>query len=225
MQKNSWLVVIVLNILLISHTVDAKPKRVLVDTDVDTEDLLALLYLLKLNRSNIAVEAVTISANSWSDAGHAVNQIYDILHMMDRDDVSIGVGGEGGVLDDGTFLPNVGGYLPLIEQGMTTAGSCRYRQTIPVGQGGRLDIDSNFGIRRAFLPQVVIHSGVPITLVPLDATDTVPVHKEFFEMFEKKQETLEAQYCFKSLKMARDTWPDDQFYLVISLFLTKVSIF
>ncbi|CAN1130512.1 Nucleoside hydrolase 3 [Linum perenne] len=212
MQKNSWLVVIVLNILLISHTVDAKPKRVLVDTDVDTEDLLALLYLLKLNRSNIAVEAVTISANCWSDAGHAVNQIYDILHMMDRDDVSIGVGGEGGVLDDGTFLPNVGGYLPLIEQGMTTAGSCRYRQTIPVGQGGRLDIDSNFGIRRAFLPQV-IHSGVPITLVPLDATDTVPVHKEFFEMFEKKQETLEAQYCFKSLKMARDTWPDDQFYL------------
>ncbi|CAN1130513.1 Nucleoside hydrolase 3 [Linum perenne] len=302
MQKNSWLVVIVLNILLISHTVDAKPKRVLVDTDVDTEDLLALLYLLKLNRSNIAVEAVTISANCWSDAGHAVNQIYDILHMMDRDDVSIGVGGEGGVLDDGTFLPNVGGYLPLIEQGMTTAGSCRYRQTIPVGQGGRLDIDSNFGIRRAFLPQgrrryvplqnptsqqvmiekasvgpitilmigshsnvayflmnnpylknnieriyimggglrhpgnlftsfasnpyaeynifvdpfaayQVIHSGVPITLVPLDATDTVPVHKEFFEMFEKKQETLEAQYCFKSLKMARDTWPDDQFYL------------
>ncbi|CAN1130557.1 Nucleoside hydrolase 3 [Linum perenne] len=187
---------------------------------------------------------------------------------------------------------------------MTTAGSCRYRLTIPVGQGGRLDVDSNFGIRRAFLPQgrrryvplqnhtsqqvliekasagpitilmigshsnvayflmnnphlknniehiyimggglrhpgnlftsfasnpcaeynifidpfaayQVIHSGVPITLVPLDATDTVLVHKEFFEMFEKKQETLEAQYCFKSLKMARDTWPNDQFYSVL----------
>ncbi|CAN1268667.1 Nucleoside hydrolase 3, partial [Linum perenne] len=45
--------------------------------------------------------AVTISANCWSDAGHAVNQIYDIHHMMDRDDVSVGVGGDGGVLDDG----------------------------------------------------------------------------------------------------------------------------
>lgn len=39
-------------------------------------------------------------------------------------------------------------------QGITTAGGCRYRQAIPVGSGGRLDIDSNFGIRKAFLPQV-----------------------------------------------------------------------
>ncbi|CAN1130556.1 Nucleoside hydrolase 5, partial [Linum perenne] len=66
------------------------------------------------------VHAVTISANSWSDAGHAVNQIYNILHMMDRDDVSVGIGREGGVLDDGTFLPNVGGYLSLIEQVVNT---------------------------------------------------------------------------------------------------------
>lgn len=39
-------------------------------------------------------------------------------------------------------------------QGTTTAGGCRYRQAIPVGLGGRLDIDTNFGIRKAFLPQV-----------------------------------------------------------------------
>ena len=62
------------------------------------------------------VQAVTISANGWSDAGHAVNQIYDILYMMDRDDIAVGVGGNGGILEDGTILPNVGGYLPLIEQ-------------------------------------------------------------------------------------------------------------
>ncbi|CAN0898573.1 Nucleoside hydrolase 3 [Linum grandiflorum] len=303
MQKHLWVLIILLSIALSCYTVEAEPRRILLDTDVDTEDLCALLYLLKLNQSNIALEAVTISANAWSDAGHAVNQIYDVLHMMDRDDVSVGVGGEGGVLDDGTILPNVGGYLPLIEQGMTTSGGCRYRQSIPVGQGGRLDIDSNFGLKRAFLPQgrrryvplrtltsqeiliekvskgpitilmigshsnlayflmqnphfkkniehiyimgggvrpghrgnlftsyasnpyaefnifvdpfaayQVLHSGVPITLVPLDATDTIPVDKEFFEMFNKKQETYEAQYCFKSLKIARDTWPDNQFY-------------
>jgi hypothetical protein len=62
------------------------------------------------------VQAVTINANSWVDAGHAVNQIYDILHMMDRDDVAVGVGGDGGILEDGTILPNVGGYLPIIDQ-------------------------------------------------------------------------------------------------------------
>lgn len=61
-------------------------------------------------------QAVTINANAWSDSGHAVNHIYDILYMMGRDDVAVGVGGEGGILEDGTILPNVGGYLPIIQQ-------------------------------------------------------------------------------------------------------------
>ncbi|KAF3946833.1 hypothetical protein CMV_026942 [Castanea mollissima] len=133
------------------YTVDCLPHRILLDTDVDTDDFFALLYLLKQNRSEFEVEAVTISVNAWADAGHAVNQIYDILYMMGRDDIAVGVGGDGGILEDGTILPNVGGYLPIIEQGNTTVGYCRYRQAIPVGR--RLHIDSNYGIRKAFLPQ------------------------------------------------------------------------
>ncbi|MED6156932.1 Nucleoside hydrolase 3 [Stylosanthes scabra] len=307
-------------------TVEARPRRILLDTDVDTDDFFALLYLLKLNTSHFHLEGVTINANSWTNAGHAVNQVYDLLYMMDRDDVAVGVGGEGGILPNGTILPNLAGYLPIIDQGMRTSGGCRYRQAIPIGQGGQLDIDANFGIRKAFLPQgkrkytplrqptsqqvliekisqgpitliligthtnlailfmthphlkknvehiyimgggvrsrnptgccpkndssggdcvprqcgdrgnlftdytsnpyaefnifgdpfaayQVIHSGIPVTLVPLDATNTIPVTKEFFDEFENSQDTTyEAQYCFKSLKMARDTWFDDQFY-------------
>ncbi|KAK1277160.1 hypothetical protein QJS04_geneDACA003426 [Acorus gramineus] len=299
------------------------PKRILLDTDVDTDDFFALLYLLKLNRSEFDLKAVTISANAWTDAGHAVNQLYDILYMMGRDDIPIGVGGEGGIFANGTILPDVGGYLPIIEQGMSTSGECRYRQAIPVGLGGRLDVNTNYGIRRAFLPQghrkysplrqptaqqvmidtissgptvvfvigahtnfalflmsnphlkkniehiyvmgggvrsknptgccpknagpsckprqcgdhgnlftdytsnpyaefnifgdpfaayQVFHSGIPITLVPLDATNTIPITKNFFKEFDKRQNTYEAQYVFQSLKMARDTWFDDQFY-------------
>lgn len=62
------------------------------------------------------MQAITINTNAWTDAGHSVNQIYDILYMMGRDDIPVGVGGEGGILEDGTILPNVGGYLPIIEQ-------------------------------------------------------------------------------------------------------------
>lgn len=62
------------------------------------------------------LQAVTISSNAWSDAAHAVNHVYDILYMMGRDDVVVGVGGEGGILPDSTILPNVGGYLPMIDQ-------------------------------------------------------------------------------------------------------------
>ncbi|WJX96078.1 Nucleoside hydrolase 3 [Trifolium repens] len=317
---------------------EGNPHRIVVDTDVDTDDLLALLYLLKLNTSQFQLEGVTISANSWTNAGHAVNQIYDLLYMMGRDDIAVGVGGEGGILPNGTILPNVGGYLPIIEQGLTTVGNCRYRQAIPQGLGGRLDIDSNYGIRKAFLPQgkrkytpleqptaqqvliekvsagpttlfiigghtnvaiflmnnphlkknvehiyimgggvrssnptgccpknassscvpgqcgnrgnmftdyntnpyaefnifldyfaayQVIHSGVPVTLVPIDASNTIPITEQFFDAFEKSQDTYEAQYCFKSLKISRDTWFDDEFYTSYFMwdsFMTGVAI-
>ncbi|KFK26124.1 hypothetical protein AALP_AA8G206800 [Arabis alpina] len=63
-----------------------------------------------------------------------------------------------------------------------------------------------------FAAYQVFHSGVPLTLVPLDATNTIPINKKFFETFEKNQRTYEAQYVFLSLKMARDTWFDDAFY-------------
>ncbi|CAH2072405.1 unnamed protein product [Thlaspi arvense] len=302
----------------------SSPHRILVDTDVDTDDFFALLYLLKLNKSEFDLVVISLSANAWTNAGHGVNQVYDLLHMMGRDDIAVGVGGEGGILDDGTILSDVGGYFPIIEQGMTTTGGCRYRQAIPKGFGGLLDIDSNYGFRKQFLPQgnrrytplrqptaqkviadkvsegpvtvmllgshtnfalfmmsnphlkhniqhiyvmgggvrsrnptgccpanstaeecqprqcgnrgnlftdytsnpyaefnifadpfaayQVVHSGVPVTLVPLDATNTIPINKKFFETFENNQRTYEAQYIFLSLKISRDTWFDDEFY-------------
>jgi hypothetical protein len=61
-------------------------------------------------------QAVTINVNAWSDAGHAVNHVYDVLYMMGRDDIPVGVGGDGGISDSGTIYPNIGGYLPLIDQ-------------------------------------------------------------------------------------------------------------
>ncbi|OEL13666.1 hypothetical protein BAE44_0025316, partial [Dichanthelium oligosanthes] len=61
-------------------------------------------------------------------------------------------------------------------------------------------------------PHQVFHSGIPITLVPLDATNRIPINEEFFFEFQRHQSTYEAQYCFKSLKMARDTWFNDRFY-------------
>ncbi|CAN8244078.1 unnamed protein product [Cochlearia groenlandica] len=319
--------IFIITIILLGQNIlyaESSPHRILVDTDVDTDDFFAILYLLKLNRTEFDIVGITVSANAWSNAGHGVNQVYDLLHMMGRDDIPVGVGGEGGILDDGTVLSDVGGYFPIIEQGMTTTGGCRYRQAIPKGLGGLLDIDSNYGFRKQFLPQgnrrytplrqqtaqkvisdvvsegpttviiigshtnfalffmsnpqlkhnvqhiyamgggvrsenptgccpanstaeecqprqcgnrgnlftdytsnpyaefnifadpfaayQVIHSGIPVTLVPLDATNTIPINKKFFETFENNQKTYESQYIFLSLKINRDTWFDDEFY-------------
>ncbi|KAL9279932.1 putative inosine/uridine-preferring nucleoside hydrolase domain, ribonucleoside hydrolase [Arabidopsis thaliana] len=300
------LVVTILGLLghNLTHVLNS-PHRILLDTDVDTDDFIALLYLLKLNKTEFDLVGITLSANSWTNAGHGVNHIYDILYMMGRDDITVGVGGEGGILEDGTILPDVGDYLPIIEQGMTTAGGCRYRQSIPKGRIQK--IDSNYGFRKHFLPQgnrrytpleqptaqkvivdkvsegpisifvigshtnlalfmmsnphlkhniqhiyvmggsvrcqnpngfcgnlftdytsnpyaefniftdpfaayQVFHSGVPITMVPLDATNTIPINKKFFETFEKNQRTYEAQYIFSSLKIIRDTLLPGNFY-------------
>nr|VDD19826.1 unnamed protein product [Brassica oleracea] len=325
--KMFWfLLVLVITILgLLGHNfpcVGSSPHRILVDTDVDTDDIIALLYLLKLNKSEFDLVGITLSANAWTNAGHGVNQVYDLLHMMGRDDIAVGVGGEGVILDDGTILPDVGGYLPIIDQGMATAGGCRYRQTIPKGRKGLLDMDSNYGFRKHFLPQgnrrytplqqstaqkviankvlegpisiflmgshtnlalfvmsnphlkhniqhiyimggsvrcpnptgfcgnlftdftsnpyaefnifadpfaayQVFHSGIPITLVPLDATNTIPTNKKFFETFEKNQRTFEAQYIFKSLEIIRDTWSPEVFYSSYSMwdsFMAGVAV-
>lgn len=64
----------------------------------------------------LIIQAITINSNLWTDSGHSINQIYDVLYMMDRDDITVGVGGEGGILPNGDIEPNVGGYLPIIEQ-------------------------------------------------------------------------------------------------------------
>ncbi|KAK2640609.1 hypothetical protein Ddye_028404 [Dipteronia dyeriana] len=60
--------------------------------------------------------------------------------------------------------------------------------------------------------QQVLHSGIPVTLIPLDATRTIPLSKDFLVEYEKKQNTYEAQYCFQSLKMLRDSWINDRFH-------------
>ncbi|MCO5566521.1 hypothetical protein L7F22_020198 [Adiantum nelumboides] len=137
-----------------SFLIAAPPTRLLVDSDVDSDDVFAILYLLKQDPSLFSLQGITISANAWADAGHAVNLIYDLLYMMGRDDVLVGVGGEGGISYEGNFSEDVGGYLPLIEQGSSTWGGCRYRQAIPPGPGGLLDIDTMLGVRKQFLPRV-----------------------------------------------------------------------
>ncbi|KAI5083931.1 hypothetical protein GOP47_0000100 [Adiantum capillus-veneris] len=283
-------------------------------------------------------QGITISANAWADAGHAVNLVYDLLYMMGRDDVLVGVGGEGGISYEGNLSQDVGGYLPLIEQGTSTWGGCRYRQAIPPGQGGLLDIDTMLGIRKQFLPQgkrhyeplkqptaqavmlevlsrgrttviligshtnfatllmthpevkkivdrifimgggvksrnptgccpdgppstcvptqcgnrgnlfdaydtnpwaefniftdpfaayQVVHSGLPITLVPLDATNTIPLTAEFFNKLKDNQITYEAQFVYQVVDMTKETWFNDNFnkeYFLWDSFTSGVAV-
>ncbi|KAM2613094.1 hypothetical protein TB2_032971 [Malus domestica] len=62
---------------------------------------------------------------------------------------------------------------------------------------------------------IVLHCGVPVTLVPLDATRTIPQYETSFKAFEQKQEKYEAQYSFQSSKMEFSMW--DPFMVGVAL--------
>lgn len=49
-------VLLLLGVADVFHTVEGRPRRILLDTDVDTDDFFAFLYLLKLNRSEFQLE-------------------------------------------------------------------------------------------------------------------------------------------------------------------------
>ena len=60
LQMNFWVVVLWIIGVVVGganlYTVEGLPHRILLDTDIDTDDLFALLYLLKQNRSEFEVE-------------------------------------------------------------------------------------------------------------------------------------------------------------------------
>lgn len=61
-----WGVLVVLVVVIggnLQTVVEGSPRRILLDTDVDTDDFFALLYLLKLNRSEFQLEVSSYFIN------------------------------------------------------------------------------------------------------------------------------------------------------------------
>lgn len=57
LQRCVWIAVVIIGIAVGGmHPVAGQPHRILLDTDVDTDDLFALLYLLKLNKSEFDLQ-------------------------------------------------------------------------------------------------------------------------------------------------------------------------
>jgi len=54
-------IIVLLFIGTVISAVEGKPHRIVVDTDVDTDDLFAMLYLLKLNTSQFQLEVCSSS--------------------------------------------------------------------------------------------------------------------------------------------------------------------
>ncbi|XP_020878603.1 uncharacterized protein LOC9307918 [Arabidopsis lyrata subsp. lyrata] len=108
-------------------------KPVIFDMDMSAGDFLSLFYLLKVPVEIIDLKAVIVSPTGWANAA-TIDVVYDLLHMMGRDDIPIGLGD--------MFALNQS------EPGFPSAGDCKYAKAVPQGCGGFLDSDTLYGLAR-----------------------------------------------------------------------------
>lgn len=78
-------------------------------------------------------QAILITGTGWANAA-TIDVVYDLLHMMGRDDIIVGLGDSFGLNQSYPKSANV--------------GDCKYSEAIPHGSGGRLDSDTLYGLAR-----------------------------------------------------------------------------
>jgi len=94
---------------------------IIFNMDMSPGDFIALLCILKANIDVIDLKGILVSGNGWSNPA-TIDVIYDVLHMMGRDDIPVGLGS-------------------ITALGAPELG-CEYVKVIPHGSGGGLDTDT-----------------------------------------------------------------------------------
>ncbi|KAL6493338.1 hypothetical protein OROGR_033097 [Orobanche gracilis] len=112
-------------------------KNVVLDMDMSAGDILALFYLLKVPVENINLKAILVTPTGWANAA-TIDVIYDLLHMMGRDDIPVGLGD---IYALNQTNPN-----------FASIGDCKYSRAIQRGNGGFIDSDTLYGLARDLPP-------------------------------------------------------------------------
>lgn len=80
------------------------------------------------------IQAILVTPTGWANAA-TIDVIYDLLHMMGRDDIPVGLGDMFAINQSDPLFPAV--------------GDCKYNRAIPYGSGGFLDSDTLYGLARS----------------------------------------------------------------------------
>ncbi len=98
-HKSSFLFLLVLLVALFTistlakkHPKPPKPVKpvVIIDSDVNTDDMMAIKYLLKYDE--VQVKAITVAATGFCNVGPGINNLFGLLAFMDRNDVLVAPG-------------------------------------------------------------------------------------------------------------------------------------
>ncbi len=150
----------------------AKPQ-VFIFTDANTDDVQAIKLLLKY--SNVEVAALIPDCAGFCNMGPAIQNLFGLLHFMNRDDIPIWAGQAyaSAEIDSGEY-------------------GCRYAKTVPLFPKGKIWADTILGLNRRYptppenrnyypnyttvfehLPQAVAATSGPVYFLSLGAFSTI----------------------------------------------------
>lgn len=231
---------------------------VVVDTDMDFDDWIALLYLL--NQPDIKIQAITVAGTGAASCEGGVRNALRLIHFAKKDGIPVACGAEkplsarpliveddyrhqvdtfyGIKLKSSPEKPSTLSAVDLLEKSLAKSadpvtiiaiapltniasllkeypGSTKNIKAIYV-MGGTIDHPGNMHLNPGrgkkgkdvaewnFFADVtaasdVLHSGLPIWLVPLDATSKVPVTDDFFLKLQEQKSFPMVGLAFKIL--------------------------
>ncbi len=243
-------------------------KAVIIDTDMASDDWMAILYLLQHPR--VSVQAVTVTGTGEAHSQPGAFNALGLLALAGQPNVPVAFGTETPLQGHHAFPDTIremmdsvmGIALPVNPNPPLQLGAVDFlisslrqsRQKITllalgpltnlaqafqsdpslVGciemlyiMGGAVDVPGNLfesGAPTAntvaewniycdpSAAKVVIHSGAPITLVPLDATNQAPLTMEFYHRMEQDHSTPEAAFLWQVLLGEKEFIPTGRAY-------------
>jgi pyrimidine-specific ribonucleoside hydrolase len=231
----------------------ANPKPVVIDTDMGSDDWMAILYLLQ--RTDISIQAITVIGTGMGHCDPGVGHALGLVALANHAPVPVACGRETPMVGNHTFpdgwrtsadtFMSTGLTLPegqnpisgktavellasvlqsssekvtLLETGPLT-NLAEFLQSTPAAakniemvyiMGGAVHVPGVVGADSFIDNQVaewniyvdphaaniVFKSGVPITLVPLDATNQVKITDDFYRHLQAGHLTPEATWIF-----------------------------
>jgi inosine-uridine nucleoside N-ribohydrolase len=233
-------------------------KPVIIDTDMASDDAMAILYLLR--HPGVVVEAITVAGTGEAHAVPGAQNALGLLALAGYPDVPVAMGRETPLQGSHAFPDWVrewvdgafGLSLPANPNGPVAQGAVEFLVSalqqsphiavLALGpltnlaeaflaepalvenvemiyvMGGAVDVPGNILEPDAHIDnkvaewniycdphaaKVVVHSGAPITLVPLDATNQAPITMRFYEQLARDHGTAEAECVHQMLSQAK----------------------
>lgn len=253
----------ILGAILLLNQVEGKnqvdlshPVLLIVDTDADIDDMMAILYLLKNPR--VDIKAITTMGDGMSRWEYGAKNISNLLELVGRSHVPVSYGARKSLSPAGTFpsewrndVDKVMGIKlptnpvqPIRERssdlmteiimkspnkvtlfciGPLTNVAIAMEKTPAIKDnidriyfmGGAILVPGNIVGRPQMYKNIVaeynvfldakaasdvFNSGVPITLVPLDATEHAPITKQFYDRIADDRTTPAANFVYEVIK-------------------------